>query len=245
MFAIYFVVVVRLVNTCLFWWEMMLDLNGDSFRKEIKKKKWKKIEWKRLHHVGCVGCKHFGVCVWVCVYGIDRLSHCRLWDCVGKNAHLFASCRANDRCSNARDQRCIFHLLAGSLIFHFNLLYSNPMRDWLPNSQSVNQRGVNCLPLLPLSRSPDWIHPYENLLLSSLITAAISGILSAFFSLSDLDRDFLGFGFDLLPLLLDFVAGASIFGSSTGGNVMPKRLSRIFSSHSSMPCRWRLRFRCW
>lgn len=38
--------------------------------------------------------------------------------------------------------------------------------------------------------------------------------------------------------------GVSFFGSSGGGIVMPKRLSRIFSSHSSMPCRWRFKFRC-
>lgn len=31
--------------------------------------------------------------------------------------------------------------------------------------------------------------------------------------------------------------GVSFFGSSGGGAVIPKRFNRIFSSHSSMPCR--------
>lgn len=88
---------------------------------------------------------------------------------------------------------------------------------------------------------------YENLLLSSLITAAmVSGILSDFgFSLaSGFDRDFFDLGFALPLLLPPLVAGASIFASSTTSNLIPNLLRRIFSSHSSIPWRYRLRFRC-
>lgn len=74
---------------------------------------------------------------------------------------------------------------------------------------------------------------------SSLISTSVGSFGAAFVLFFFLDLDF-GFG----ALFTGGGGGVSFFGSSGGGTVMPKRFNRIFSSHSSMPCRWRFKFRC-